>query len=141
MEDMQIGLELSAEKLHGFSHRELGDHTGTLAFLAETCNPIQDPMRARTDEELILYGKCDFLVKGSQLGILYVPFDEKGSPLENRVGRHSSTVQEIIDNYSSFFPEREILIRNMPRWDELLENGVGHYLHQPDGWMDDGWIN
>jgi hypothetical protein len=131
MEDMQIGLEASAEKLHGFSHRELGDHTDTLAFLAETCNPIQDPMRARTDEQLILDGKCDFLVKGGQLGILYVPFDENGSPLENRVGRHSSTVQEIIGNFNSFYPDREILINGMPRWEELRENGVGHYLHQP----------
>jgi hypothetical protein len=131
MEDMQIGLEASAEKLHGFSHRELGDHTDTLAFLAETCNPIQDPMRGRTDEQLILDGKCDFLVKGGQLGILYVPFDESGSPLENRVGRHSSTVQEIIADFNSFYPGREILIGNMPRWEELKENGVGHYLRQP----------
>jgi hypothetical protein len=130
MEDMQIGLEASAEKLHGFSHRELGDHTNTLAFLAETCNPIQDPMRARTDEQLILDGKCDFLVKGGELGILYVPFDENGSPLEDRVGRHSSTVQEIIFNFNAFYPEREILIDGMPRWEELRENSVGYYLHQ-----------
>jgi predicted deacylase len=130
MEDMQIGLEASAEKLHGFSHRELGDHTDTLAFLAETCNPIQDPMRARTNEQLILDGKCDFLVKGAKLGILYVPFDENGSPLEDRVGRHSSTVQEIIANYNFMYPEREILINDMPRWEEIRENGVGFYLRQ-----------
>jgi hypothetical protein len=131
LEDMRIGLEASAEKLHGFSHRELGDHTDTLAFLAETCNPIQDPMRARTDEQLILDGKCEFLVKGGELGILYVPFDENGSPLEDRVGRHSSTVQEIIANFNFINPDREIIINDMPRWQELRENGAGYYLRQP----------
>jgi hypothetical protein len=132
MENMLIGLELSPERLHGFSHRELGDHTNTLVFLAETCNPIQDPMRSRTDEAMILLGKCDFLVKGGQLGILYVPFDERGSPLEDRVGRMSSTVLEILDNYNYFYPDRQIWISGMPRWDELREKGVGYFLRQPD---------
>jgi hypothetical protein len=30
-----------------------------------------------------------------------------------------------------FNPEREIIINGMPRWQELRENGVGHYLRQP----------
>lgn len=131
-EDIQIGIELSAEKLRGYSHREIGDNTDTLVFLAETCNPIQDPFRGRTDEALLLTGKDDFLLKASELGILYVPFDENGSPIDERVGRQSSTVQEIITVFSEFYPEKEIILKDVPRLTELKEKGLGHYLRKPE---------
>jgi hypothetical protein len=129
--DILIGTELSAERLRGLSHRELGDHTDTYVFLAETNNPIQDPLRGRTDETLLLIGKDEFIMKASELGILYVPFDEKGSPIDERVGRHNSTVLEIIDVFSEFYPEREIIVRDVPDYFDLLENGIGYYLLRP----------
>jgi predicted deacylase len=132
-EGIRIGKELSPENLHGLSHRELGDYTNTLALLAETCNPIQDPCRGRTDENLLLTGKDDFILKAGRLGLLFVPFDENGSPVDERVGRHSSTVLTLIDSFSELYPDREIIISNVPRYSEVIEKGVGHYLLKPEG--------
>ena len=131
-EGIKIGNEISPENLRGLSHRELGDHTNTLALLAETCNPIQDPSRGRTDENLILTGKDDFILKAGKLGLLFVPFDEDGSPVDERVGRHTSTVIELISSFSELYPEKEIIITNVPKYSEIIEKGLGYYLSKPE---------
>ena len=41
MEGVQISLEPSPTDLRGLTHRELGDHTDTLALLMEAPNPAQ----------------------------------------------------------------------------------------------------
>jgi len=69
-------------------------------ILAETCNLIQDHSRGRTDEALLLTGKDDFILKRGELGLLFVPYDEHGSPVNVRVGRYTSTVIEIIRMFS-----------------------------------------
>ena len=131
-EGIKIGNEISPENLHGLSHRELGDHTETLALLAETCNPIQDPLRGRTDETLLLTGKDDFILKAGKLGLLFVPYDEHGSPIDERVGRDTSSVSEIISMFSELYSEKEIKFENMPRFAEVIEKGIGHYLLKPE---------
>ena len=132
-EGIKIGNEISPKKLHGLSHRELGDHTETLSILVETCNPIQDPCRGRTDETLILTGKDDFLLKAAKWGVLFVPYDEHGSPINDRVGRHTSTVLELIRVFSELYPDREIEVQNVPKFAQIIENGVGYYLSKPTG--------
>ena len=76
MEGIDISLERSPTTLRGLTHRELGDHTDTLALLMEAPNPAQGRLRGVTDEELIVTGQDDLYVRAAELGMLYVPFDE-----------------------------------------------------------------
>lgn len=135
-EGIKIGNEISPVKLHGLAHRELGDHTDTLVVLAETCNPIQDPLRGRTDETLLLTGKDEFILKAFELGLLFVPYDEHGSPVDERVGRDTSTILKVIETFSDLCPEKEILVSGFPRMSEVVEHGVGAYLRNPDDAVD-----
>jgi hypothetical protein len=131
-EGIRIGNEISPEKLRGLAHRELGDHTDTLVLLMETCNPIQDPCRGRTDEELLLTGRDDFILRASELGLLFVPYDAHGSPVDERVGRNTSSILKMIETFSDFYPEKEIVVSGFPRMSEVLEHGVGAYLRNPE---------
>ena len=44
---INMSLEPSPASLHGLTHRELGDHTNTLALLMETGNPAQGRLTER----------------------------------------------------------------------------------------------
>jgi hypothetical protein len=39
---------------------------------------------------------------------------------------------EIVNQYSKKFPDRAVLVRDIPRYAELVKNGVGHYFHDPE---------
>jgi hypothetical protein len=123
-----MGLEPSPKNLHGLTHRELGDATDTLAVLMETANAAQGRLRGRTDEALVLTGKDVSYVKAQKLGRLYVPFDEKGHPLEERVGRHLTAINEFAFSLSFDNPDDEVIIEGIPGYDELQERGIGAYL-------------
>lgn len=127
-EGVNIGLEPSPVNLHGLTHRELGDFTNTLSVLMETANPSQGRLRGKTNEYLVLEGKDPMYVKAKQLNRLFVPFDENGHPLKERTGRHVTGVMEFSRCLSSTYPEKEIIIGNIPSYDDILTNGIGRYL-------------
>jgi hypothetical protein len=131
MLDIKIGLEPSPRNLRGLTHRELGDATDTLAVLMETANPSQGRLRGRTDEALVLTGKDPYYVKARALGRLYVPFDDTGHPIEQRVGRHLAAVSEFALAVSAELPERPIEIDGIPEYEDLLKRGVGAFLRPP----------
>jgi hypothetical protein len=60
------------------SHRELGDHTNTLALLLEAANPIMDRLHGRTSERLILDGKDEFFLRAARNGLRYIPRGDAG---------------------------------------------------------------
>jgi hypothetical protein len=128
MEDIVIGLEPSPVTLRGLSHRELGDATNTFSILLESANPAQGRLRGRTDEALVLYGRCPYYVRAHALGRLFVPFDETGHPIEDRVGRHMATIAEFAFVLSMLYPEYGITIEGIPGHQELLERGIGAFL-------------
>jgi hypothetical protein len=128
MYDINIGLEPSPKNLRGLTHRELGDATNTLAVLMETANPSQGRLRSRTDEALVLTGKDPYYVKAQALGRLYVPFDENGHPIEERVGRHLAGINEFAFALSMEYPDKPLEISGIPAYNELLASGVGAYL-------------
>lgn len=130
MEGVQISLEPSPTDLRGLTHRELGDHTDTLALLMEAPNPAQGRLRDRTDEELVLTGKSDTYVKAAEIGQLYVPFDENGWPIEVRCARHVLGIMSILENYTEMY-ENPIVVNGMPSYSELAESGLGSYLNEP----------
>lgn len=125
---INIRLEVSPTKLRGLSHRELGDYTDTLAILLETPNASQGHIHGRMDQNLILTGKDDFYVVAAKRGRLFVPYDEKGHPIEERVGRHLSTILEIANSFTEFYPDKPIILEDVPTYNLLMENSIGHFL-------------
>lgn len=135
MELMGLGvdmrLEPSPKNLRGLSHREWGDGTKTLPILMETANPSQGRLRGRTDEALVLDGKDKAYIKSAGLGRLFVPYDENGKPIEQRVARHVASMVIFADTLEMFEPEKAVTIENIPSYDDLNANGVGYYLASP----------
>jgi hypothetical protein len=129
MQDIIIGLEPSPANLRGLTHRELGDATATFAILMETANPSQGRLRGRTDANLVLTGCCPYYVRAQGLGRLFVPFDENGHPLENRVGRHLASIEEFLFVLSMEHPQHEIIVRGIPGYEEINQAGIGAFLN------------
>ncbi len=130
-EGIQIGVEPSPANFRGLSHREWGDATGTKAILIESANPAQGRLRGPTNEALIVEGVDRYYTRAGELGLLYVPFGEEGSPLDERVGRHIQTVSMLLEVFSSYNPDRTIAVENLPTLDEVLQNGLGAFLAPP----------
>ncbi len=126
---VDISLEPSPVKLRGLTHRELGDHTDTLALLMETGNPSQGRLRGKTDEALVLTGKDKFYEDAAKKGYLYIPYDENGQPIELRVGRHLQGIQEFANCYGMLYGE-PLTLTGIPSYEELIASGnLGNYLN------------
>jgi hypothetical protein len=67
------------------------------------------------------------------MGLLYVPFGEEGSPLDERVGRHLQTVATLLEVFSTYNPDGTISVDGLPTFGEVMENGLGVYLAPPGG--------
>lgn len=133
MSGINMSLEPSPASLHGLTHRELGDHTNTMALLMETGNPAQGRLHGKIDENLILTGKDKFYEKAAELGYLYIPYDENGVPLELRVGRHLQGVIEYMKSFSELYgaEKGEIVMSGLPTYEDLTLGGhtLGEYLN------------
>ncbi len=127
-EDIRIGLEPSPKNLRGLSHRELGDATEALAMLFETANASQGRLRGATDARLVIDGTDDKYLKAAKLGRLAVPFDEKGWPMNRRVGRHTSAVMAVFAAFTSLHRNRPISVTGLPDYSQLMAKGLEPYL-------------
>ena len=103
-------------KLHGVSSREI--------------NRL-DATRGRTTREQLLTGRDEFVVKAGEAGLLFERIDETGWPIGVRVGRHTSTVLQTMEAWTELNPERSISCRGVPRYADVIERGVGHWLRDP----------
>ena len=126
-----IGMEFSPPALHGLTHREVGDHSDALSLLFEAPEPFLDRVRGITDENLLLTGKDPFVIKAGEYGLLYEKIDERGWPIEVRVSRHTSTILQVIQTYSEIYPDKAVFLSQVPRYAEVIQNGVGHYFYNP----------
>jgi hypothetical protein len=131
-EDFAIGVEYSPEALRGLSHREIGDHSEAISLLLEAPEPFLDATRGRTNEDLLLTGKDDFIVRAGKRGLLFEKIDENGWPIDIRVGRHCSTILQILEIWSEEKPERGVIVGGVPRYAEVIQNGTGAYLKNPE---------
>jgi len=125
-------VEPSPSGFRGLSHREIGDHSDAMPFLLEAPLPFLDQPTGPKTVDLLLDGKDPFLLSLSKKKKLFVPYDETGWPVEKRVGQHCSVVLELIHQFSRKFPDKGIKLRNVPRYADVVKNGVGHYYHDPD---------
>ena len=130
-EGFSIGTEFSPVNLHGLSHREIGDHSDAISLLLEAPEPFLDATRGITGEKQLLEGKDAFVVKAGKHGLLYAPIDDKGWPIATRVGRHTSTVLQILASWNEFHPEKEIVCEGVPKYADLIAKGVGAFLLDP----------
>jgi len=131
VEGFAIGVENSPKALRGLSHREIGDATDAISLLLEAPEPFLDATRGRTDRRLLLTGKDDFVVRAGKRGLLFEKIDEKGWPIDVRVGRHTSTVLQILEIWSGDNPDKAVVLAGVPRYVEVVAKGTGAYLKDP----------
>ena len=131
MEGFNMGMEFSPKNLHGLSHREVGDYSDAISLLFEAPEPFLDATRGKTTREQLLSGKDEFVVKAGQHGLLFEKIDEHGWHIDVRVGRHTSAVLQTMESWTEEYPEKGIVCRNVPQYADVVENGVGFYLHDP----------
>ena len=130
-EDLSISVEQSPKNLHGLTHRELGDYTDTLAMLMETANPSQGRLHGKIDSDLVVSGKDKFYLRASEYGALTVPYSEEGISLTERCARHITCLMGLCDMYDG--DDGYISLGwDMPTYDEIMENGIGYYLADPE---------
>jgi predicted deacylase len=131
LEGFGIGVENSPKALRGLSHREIGDATDAISLLLEAPEPFLDATRGRTDRALLLTGKDEFVVRAGKRGLLFERIDENGWPIDVRVGRHTSTVLQILELWSADHPDRAVVVSGVPRFAEVVEKGTGAFLKDP----------
>ena len=128
MEGIDMALEPSPTNFHGLTHRELGDHTSTLPILMETANASQGRLRGATSVEQVLGGKDKCYLISEKLGMLYVPWDENGHPIEERCGRHLQGIFEYSKAYTEAYPDSPIVYSGVPSYSELFLESDGSDL-------------
>jgi predicted deacylase len=126
-----IGLSASPKNLHGLSHREFGDHTGAQAMLTESANPAMGRFRGRTSMDLVVEGRDSNYVRAARLKRLFVPFDEKGWPLKQRVARHLAAIEEVLGAWNELNPQTPIVVEDIPPYADVIARGLGAYLRPP----------
>ena len=129
--EFNIGTEHSPKNLHGLSHREVGDYSDAVSLLFEAPEPFLDATRGKTTREQLLTGIDEFVVKAGEHGLLFESIDENGWPIDVRVGRHTSTILMTMEMWTELNPDRPLFCRQVPRYDEVIRNGTGHYLYDP----------
>jgi len=127
-EGLEFRLEASPANLRGLSHREWGDAAGIKAVLIETPNPVQGRLKGRTTAALVVEGKDKAYLKASRLGRLFIPYDEKGVPLSERVARHLAGVAAVLQSLAELEPEKAVETEGLPGWRQVMEKGVGVFL-------------
>ncbi len=130
-EEFNMGMEFSPKELHGLSHREVGDHSEAVSLLFEAPQPFLDATRGRTTREQLLTGKDEFVVMAGEHGLLYEKIDENGWHINVRVGRHTSAVLQTMESWTELNPDKPLSIIHVPKYAEVIENGIGFYLKDP----------
>ncbi len=131
MEGFNMGMEYSPKSLHGLSHREVGDYSDAVSLLFEAPEPFLDATRGRTTREQLLTGRDEFVVKAGEHGLLFEKIDEKGWPIDVRVGRHTSAILQTMESWTDLYSDKPLVCMNVPRYAEVIANGIGHYLRDP----------
>jgi len=130
-EGFKIGTEFSPKTLRGLSHREIGDHSQAVSLLFEAPEPFLDATRGKTNAEVLLSGRDEFVMRAGKHGLLFETMDEKGWPIAKRVGRHTSSVAQTLETWTEDHPDRAVVARGIPRYADLIAHGVGFYLRDP----------
>lgn len=120
MNGIEMSLEVSPTNFHGLTHREWGDYSDiNVAILMETANASQGRLRGATSLEQVLGGRDKCYTVSEKLGMLYVPWEEVGHPIEERCGRHLQGIYEYCAAYSEAYPDAPVVYSGVPGYAEL----------------------
>ncbi|MEJ2542391.1 MAG: hypothetical protein P8188_20935 [Gemmatimonadota bacterium] len=72
------------------------------------------------------------MVKAGEAGLLFESIDDDGWPIGVRVGRHTSSVLMTMESWTELNPDRPLVCSGVPRYDEVIQEGVGHWLKDPE---------
>lgn len=131
-----IKVEPSPPGMRGLTHREISDPDtgipGMFSFLLEAPEPFLDQPTGAKTMDLLLNGHDYFLDDLSKRDRLFVDYNyEEGKTMELRVGRHITTTFALFDQFSVANPDKPIYY-TCPAYDEIMENGIGTYLLDPN---------
>jgi hypothetical protein len=84
--------------------------------------------RGKTNEHLITQGSDRNYEIAHALGRLFVPFNQNGHPLKDRVARNMATIEEIIAAYNEGNKGNEIILDDLPSYDDVQKKGIGAFL-------------
>jgi predicted deacylase len=127
-EGLELRLEASPPNLRGLSHREWGDAAGIKAVLIETPNPVQGRLKGRTSAGLVVEGKDRDYLRAAGLGLLFIPYDENGIPLRERVARHLAAIRAILASRAELEPDKAVEIGGLPEWTDVRARGLAPWL-------------
>ena len=132
-EGIPMRLEPSPVNLRGLSHREWGDAIpGIMPLLMESGNPSQGRLRERTNEAVVLTGKDKAYMKAAEMGLLFIPYDENGQPIELRAARHVTGVRVACELLGDVSPEDAVVFEGIPSYDDIVADGVGKWLKEAE---------
>lgn len=115
----KIKCEVSAPKLRGLTHRELGDFTNAYVFLFETSNASQGKLHGAFHPELIAYENgyqdkfYDWAWRQTQLNKLSAGkagiklLEAPAASISERVARHTDSISSVIDAFNVKCKTRE----------------------------------
>ncbi|MCJ7679767.1 MAG: succinylglutamate desuccinylase/aspartoacylase family protein [Candidatus Aminicenantes bacterium] len=132
LQNMDFRLEESPPSLHGLSHREWGDHSQAASILLESANVSHGRLKGKTSATLIIEGRDKNYVRAAARGLLFVPYDEAGIPLKERVGRHLAAVRSLATGLGDLCPDKEIILRHFPSPELVREKGAEVCLTPPN---------
>lgn len=128
MEDILFNLEPSPKEFHGLSHREWGDALEIPVILMESANPLQGRYHGKVTSDIVVSGKDKYNLEAGQSGLIEVDYPAEGLPIDLRVARHIAGLTTVLDVWNGTYPENQIVVNNLPSYDEIIERGIGAYL-------------
>jgi hypothetical protein len=93
----------------------------------ETTNPAQGPLRSRADARTAVTGLDANYLKAAAQGLLAVPYDAQGIPLEVRVARNCAAIAAVLELHNTATPQRAIRC-NWPDAASVRLAGLGAFL-------------
>lgn len=123
---LPLKLEVSGQTSYGMSHRGLGDNTVALCTLFETCNPAQGLLHEKMDERIFKDGISDNYYQLHSAGVYShaVEFTEEGWPIEKRTAYQMMVSQEILNTFTSMYPDKPIRVSGLPDPNVMMEQGL-----------------
>jgi len=66
--------------------------------------------------------------KASRFGRLFIPYDDKGVPLSERVARHLEGIAAVLESLVELEPNKAVGVEGLPGWRNIMEKGVGTFF-------------
>ena len=94
----------------------------------ESANASQGRLRGATSQEQVLGGIDRFYEINDKLGMLFVDWDEKGHPIEERCGRHLEGIFQYVQAYNELSGQPTVEYSGVPGYEELFVNAPEEQL-------------